>query len=199
MMATMSFGQRVYTKQFADKGLVHKAAQWCSQGEWKNGFTKAEPDEMVNLTEFYLQYNKRPELWKALFNWLETTDLLTIKAGKHLIPGTNLVASVEDSENGELAKRKTESHNFNIDFMYVVKGKEGFRRLDHKSSTMTSKYKYDVNRYDYDAEKAEVLESTPGRFMIMFPDDWHIAKVKTQEADQKIRVIVVKMPYVLGK
>lgn len=184
----------IYTKQFSDAKLVKKAGKWANRGKWKNGFTKGEPDKSVNITEFYVQYNKQPEAWKALFNWLETTDLLTIPAGKHNIKGTELVASVEDSHNDELAKRKSESHRCNIDFMFVVKGTEGFLRLDHTTSTENTAYKYDVVRYAYDADKAEYIESTPGRFIIMFPDDWHVAKVKTQKDDQNIRVIVVKMP-----
>lgn len=184
----------IYTKRFADTKLVKKAEKWAKKGKWKNGFTKAMPDESVNLTEFYVQYNKQTEAWKALFKWLETTDLLTIPAGKHTIGGTELVASVEDSHNDPLEKRKSESHRANIDFMFVVKGTEGFLRLDHTTSTESTEYKYDVVRYAYDAERAEYIESTPGRFIIMFPDDWHVAKVLTKKDDQNIRVIVVKMP-----
>ena len=192
---TAAGAQEIYTAQFSDSALVRKAQAWAESGQWKNGFTKAEPDKSVNLTDFYIQYNREPETWKALFCWLEKTDLLAIPAGKHLIEGTDLIVSVEDSENSALEKRKTESHKYNCDFMFVVKGTEGFRLLDHNSSTLKTKYTYDVVRYDYDPAKAKTVESTPGRFLIMFPEDWHIAKVKTSKPDQKIRVIVVKMPY----
>lgn len=184
----------IYTKQFSDAKLVKKAEKWAKKGKWKNGFTKGEPDVMVNLTEFYLQYTKNKAVWKQLFNWLETTDLLTIPAGKHNIEGSNLIASVEDSHNDPLEKRKSESHRKNIDFMFVVRGIEGFLRLDHNTSTENTEYKPDVVRYAYDKDMAEYIESTPGHFIIMFPDDWHVAKVKTGRDDQNIRVIVVKMP-----
>lgn len=184
----------VYTKQFGDAKLVKKAAKWAKQGKWKNGFTKAEPDNMVNLTEFYLQYTKNPEVWKQLFKWLQDTDLLAIPAGKHKIEGSPLTASVEDSYNEDVSKRKSESHRKNIDFMFVVKGTEGFLRLDHKTSKENTEYKPDVVRYAYDINKAEFIESTPGRFLIFFPDDWHVAKVLTKKDDQNLRVIVVKMP-----
>lgn len=184
----------VYTKQFSDIKLIKKAEKWAKKGKWKNGFTKGEPDDMVNITEFYLQYTKNEAVWKQLFNWLETTDLLSIPAGKHNIEGSSLIASVEDSHNDELEKRKSESHMKNIDFMFVVRGTEGFLRLDHKTSKPNTEYKPDVIRYAYDADRAQYIESTPGRFIIMFPDDWHVAKVKTQKEDQDIRVIVVKMP-----
>lgn len=194
---TCSAQDAVYTRQFDDAGLVQRGALWTESGVWKNGFTKGEPDDMVNTTEFFIQYNRRPELWKAMFNWLEQTDLLSIPAGKHNIEGTTLVASVEDSNNEELEKRKSESHFFNIDFMFVVKGTEGFLLLDHNSSQPNTTYKTDVVRYKYQQEKSKFIESTPGRFMIMFPDDWHVAKVKTTKDDQSIRVIVVKMPYII--
>lgn len=185
----------VYTKIYKDKRLNKKARKWVESGAWRNGFTKASPDDMVNLTDFYLQYNANPEPWMILFKWLQETDLLTISGGKHKIPGSELVASVEDSENEVLEKRKSESHKRNVDFMYVVSGTEGFLRLDHNTSTVSVPYKPDVMRYDYDVEKAERIESKPGRFIIMFPDDWHVAKVKTGLDNQRIRVIVVKMPY----
>ncbi|MBQ4029493.1 MAG: YhcH/YjgK/YiaL family protein, partial [Prevotella sp.] len=38
--------------------------------------------------------------------------------------------------------------------------------------------------------------STPGKFLIFFPSDWHIAKIATNKKDQNIRVIVVKVDYV---
>lgn len=186
--------EAVYTNVCRDSRLAREAAAWAEAGEWRAGFTKASPDESVNLVEFYTQYRRNPEAWQALFRWLQETDLLAIPAGRHLIPGTTLIASVEDSENGPLAQRKSESHRFNIDFMYVVKGTEGFRLLDHKTSRANTKYKYDVLRYDYLSERCKKIESTPGRFLIMFPCDWHIAKVQTSLADQRLRVIVVKMP-----
>ena len=31
----------------------------------------------------------------------------------------------------------------------------------------------------------------------MFPCDWHIAKVKTAEQSQKLRVLVIKVDYIL--
>lgn len=186
--------QGYYTKHYQDKALVKKAKKWAKNGEWRNGFTKADPAAMVNLTDFYVQYNKNPELWSALFRWFQETDLLTIPKGKTPIPGTPLVASVEDSFNEPLEKRATESHYKNIDVMYVVKGIEGFCRLDHLTSKPNTPYKPDVIRYSYEREKLDFFESVPGTFCIFFPDDWHIAKVATKREDQNIRVIVVKMP-----
>ena len=174
------------------------ARAWVSSGAWRNGFMDAKPDKTVNIDEFYRQYHKNPNQWHALFKWLASTDLLAIPAGKHPIPGSTLVASVEDSKNEPLEKRNTESHRKKIDFQYVVKGTEGFALLDHASSVVTMEYneKKDLIRYDYQKEKTNFFPSAPGRFLIFFPTDWHIAKIETKKKDQNIRVIVVKVDYI---
>lgn len=173
-----------------------KSAAWVAKGEWKNGF-EGMPDETVNLQEFHSQYHKNKAEWDAAFKWLADTDLLSIPKGKLMIPGTNIRVSVEDSQNEPLEKRRTESHRKKIDFMYVVKGTEGFYLLDHSSSAPNCQYDEgrDVIRYDYDRQKSHYFTSTPGRFILCFPSDWHIAKVATPLADQTIRVVVLKIDY----
>lgn len=172
--------------------------QWIKMGEWHNGFNKANPHKTLNINEFYTQYQKNTNQWNTLFQWLRDTDLEAIPKGKHPIPNSTLVASVEDSENSPLDKRNTESHKKKIDFMVVVKGTEGFALLDHASSTISVPYddKKDVMRYQYDKNKTHFFHVKSGQFVIFFPSDWHIAKVQTKKKDQKIRVIVVKMDYV---
>ena len=195
MMAVAVSAQGVYTKSVSKKELK-TAAKWVKKGEWRNGFVAASPHESANLAEFCSQYQKNKAQWDAMFEWLAKTDLLAIPKGKHPIEGTGLVASVEDSENQELSKRQSESHYKHIDFQYVVKGTERFGIIEHETSKENCKYKPDVMHYDYDQSLARFYDSTPGRFFLFFPDDWHIAKVKTDKEDQNIRVIVFKLDYV---
>lgn len=196
VFALTSNAQDCYTKQFDDAKLVKKAQKWSDKGKWKNGFDKATPHESVNLADFYTQYQRNPEQWKALFKWLATTDLLALPKGKHPIEGTTLVASVEDSKNGPLEKRQSESHYHHIDFQYVVKGIERFGIIEHNSSKPNCKYKPDVIHYDYDKEKLRVYDSTTDKFFLFFPSDWHIAKINNDTDNQDIRVIVVKLDYI---
>ena len=185
-----------YTQYYGDKPeLIKEAKAWAESGIWRNGFDKAKPHSSVNLVDFYLQYQKNPQQWQALFDYLAKTDLLSIPKGKHKIPGSDLVVSVEDSRNEPLEKRRSESHNKHIDFQYVVKGTERFGVIDHYSSTPNCKYRPDVIHYDYDRRKARFYDSNSGEFFIFFPRDWHIAKVATDGGDQTIRVIVIKVDY----
>lgn len=186
----------IYTKDYSNNPKLIKAAQkWYKKGKWRNGFKKADAHSSVNLVEFYLQYQKNPEQWKALFDFIAKTDLLTIPKGKHPIPGSNLTVSVEDSKNDPLKKRGSESHYHHIDFQYVVKGVERFGIIDHLTSKPNCKYRPDVIHYDYDKARARFYDSTPDKFFIFFPDDWHIAKIANDSDNQDIRVIVIKVDY----
>lgn len=195
LISFTAYGQGVYTRECNDKALQKKAAKWVKKGKWRNGFTAAAPHETVNTVEFYEQYAKNTDQWEAMFRWLASTDLLAIPAGKHPIEGTELVASVEDSENGELAKRRSESHYHHVDFQYVVKGTERFGIIDHNTSEPNTKYRPDVIHYKYDLDKTRFYDSATDKFFVFFPSDWHIAKIKTDGDSQKIRVIVVKLDY----
>lgn len=188
--------QGLYTREYHDKALVKKAQKWVKKGLWRQGFDKADAHESVNAVEFYRQYQKNPEQWQAMFRWLQETDVTAIAKGKHPIPGTKLVASVEDSQNGPLEKRQSESHFYHIDFQWVVKGTERFGIIDHLTSKPNCAWKEDVVHYDYIREKARFIDSVPGEFFIFFPGDWHIAKVANDTDDQTIRVIVVKVDYI---
>lgn len=190
---------QTYTNQYP-KALEKTAAKWAKQGDWKGAFTKATPAPTVNLTEFCIQYNRNPKQWDALFEWLQNNDLKALKPGRIPIGDTGLMASVEDGQNwcseDDLKNGKgSESHREKIDFMFVVDGSEGFALLDHDSSTPLGDYKPDVEHYKFEADRLKRFESVPGTFNIMFPCDWHVAKVQTGKDDEHVKVIVVKMNY----
>ena len=170
---------------------------WMLSKSWSNGF-KALPECCTNLHEFYGQYHKNQAQWDAMFKWLATHDLTTIPAGRHNIEGSSLVASVEDSQNDPLEKRVAESHFHHIDFQFVVKGCERFGLPDHESTYALRPYnkKGDFQAYSFEKDKVRFIDSTPNRFFLFFPNDWHIAKAATDEGSQDIRVIVIKLDYV---
>lgn len=173
------------------------AKQWIKSGVWRNGFTKAKPDKTVNAVDFQRQYEKNTAQWKAMFEWLQKTDLLALSPGKHDIPGTSLSASVQDDTNKPIEKVGSESHRKKIDFQWVVSGTEGFAVIDHDTSKPNCEYneKKDVIHYDY--VKAKKFTNKLGHFNIFFPGDWHIAKIQTGKAtaSSKFRVIVIKVDY----
>lgn len=63
-----------YTQYYGDKPeLIKEAKAWAESGIWRNGFDKAKPHSSVNLVDFYLQYQKNPQQWQALFDYLAKT------------------------------------------------------------------------------------------------------------------------------
>ncbi len=192
---------QTYTNEYPGN-MQKMAAKWVKKGEWRNGFTKASPAPTVNLAEFYIQYHRNPGQWQALFRWLQQTDLMALPAGRVPIPGTQLTVSVEDGDNwcsqDDLRNGKgSESHRQKIDVMYVVRGYEGFCLLDHDTSRPQADYKPDRLEYFFQYDRLKQFENIPGTFNIMFPCDWHVAKVKTGHESQNLRVLVIKMDYAL--
>lgn len=185
-----------YTRYFADKQLCADAKAWVDGGAWRNGFTKASPFKDVNCADWYTQYQKNRKQWDAAFKWLAEHDLLAVAKGKHPIEGTDLVVSVEDSENRPIEKQRSESHYTKIDLQYCVKGTERFAVLDHVTSKPNCEWRPDVIHYDYDVTKTRFYDSTPDVFYLFFPGDWHIAKLNNDTQDQIIRVIVIKIDYI---
>lgn len=195
ILLTVMGSMNTYARGGKKANAYTDALNWTMLRSWSNGF-KALPDVCTNLVEFKTQYEKNKAQWDAAFKWLATHDLLTIEKGRHKIEGTDLVASVEDSKNDPLAKRGTESHYYHIDLQYVVKGNERFGLLDHATSKPNREWKPDIITYDYQVDKTMFVDSTPERFFLFFPCDWHIAKIETDKPDQTIRVIVIKLDYV---
>lgn len=195
-LTSMAQSECCYTTVYPEGELKADATEWTfTNKKWQGKFNKAVAHKSVNPVDFYLQYQKNPK-WRILFDWLQKTDMLAIPAGKHTIEGTDIVVSVEDSENGPLEKRRSESHYTKIDFQWVVKGVERFGILDHNTSTPNSKYRPDVIHYDYDKSRTLFYDSNPSEFFIFFPGDWHIAKINNDTDNQTIRVIVAKMDYI---
>ena len=81
LISVAASAQGYYTEYNADKALAQKAEAWMQSGVWREGFTAAAPHSSVNAVEFYKQYQKNPDQWKALFKWLATTDLLCSHQG----------------------------------------------------------------------------------------------------------------------
>ena len=194
LTATAQATDGVYTTVYDDSQTADAQA-WIDAGTWRNGFT-ANAHPSVNAVEFRTQYERNQQQWDAMFQWLATHDLTTIEHGKYPIEGTTLTVSVEDSSNQPITKRRSESHYHHIDFQFVVKGTERFAILDHNTSSPNTEYQPDVIRYAYDADRLWLIDSEPDKFLIFFPCDWHIAKLATDNDDQTIRVIVVKLDYI---
>ena len=198
-LTPLTLSAQTYTNVYP-KSVSKAAHNWVKKGEWRKGFDKASPAPTVNETEFCIQYSRNAQQWDAVFNWLQTTDLIAIEPGRVPVGNSGLTASVEEGDNwcseDDLQNGKgSESHRAKIDFMIVVKGTEGFARLDHETSKPNCDYTPDVLHYNFDKQKLERFESIPGTFNVMFPCDWHIAKVRTSKADQTVKVIVIKIDY----
>jgi YhcH/YjgK/YiaL family protein len=132
--------------------------------------------------------NLNPRFEKA-FEFIQTADLENLPAGKHMIEGDDIYASV--SEYKTKTEGYLEAHVKYIDIQIITRGTEqiGFFGLTDQ-----------VVQDDYDEEKdiafyfgdCEHLILQPGLFAIFFPKDLHKPGISVY-APVEVKKIVVKV------
>lgn len=159
------------------KKLTKAETDWFNKMEWKQGIA-ANPDLEVDIASFVSHYKKHPERWKIVFDFIKNHDLATMNSGKQDL-GDGVTVSVQDyiskSPDGEIL----EGHRKNIDFQYVVSGKEleGYAKISDTISTIDP-YSETKDVAHYKVHTITYHVAQPDRFAIYFPDDLHITNIQ---------------------
>ena len=64
--------------------------EWFDHGDWNEGL-QINIHPSVDVSEFYRQYHKRPDLWKAAFEYLKK-DLTSAETGKCVLKENEAIA-----------------------------------------------------------------------------------------------------------
>lgn len=135
------------------------------------------------------QYTTLHKSFAKAFEYLKTTDFSTIEAGKYVIDGDNIYASVSEyttKEKGEL-----EGHELYIDIQYIVKGCEiiGYAERTNQESSVAYNPTKDIEFFkgDYAPIKIEA-----GQFVVLFPNDLHLPCLSCN-APTNVKKVVVKV------
>jgi len=124
------------------------------------------------------------------FQFLQNTDLSSLKAGRIELDGANLFALVQEYTTRTLEESVWEAHRNYIDIQYMVSGVEkmGFANLEEM----------DLGGYiperDFQALNGrgnEVTVST-GAFAIFFPEDGHMPGLRVDQP-AAVKKVVLKL------
>lgn len=113
-------------------------------------------------------------LFARAFEFLRSSDLLTLAPGRHVIDGENLFAIIEHCAGRTRAEAKLECHRRYIDIQLVLEGVDemGWRPVAECVDPSTEYSEVRDIRFFNDAPSSWV--STPaGSFCIFFPEDAH--------------------------
>jgi biofilm protein TabA len=145
-----------------------------------------------NITNASVYHNVHP-LFKQAFDYIHSTDLLTIEVGKYQIAeGLTAIFSDKMGVSVEASSAEFECHDRNIDIQLCIRGNE---KIGWKPrNTCTSQ------KGDYNAEKDVLFyedapdmffQLTDHQFVIFFPHDVHAPMINVD--DRNIRKLVIKV------
>ena len=123
-------------------------------------------------------YENISERINKSFEYIRTTDLKNLPAGRYPIDGENIFALVSEYQTKSESEGKLEAHRKYIDVQYVISGEElmGYAPLGNQQILETYKEENDIEFYTGDKSFTKVSE---GMFAIFFPEDVHMPGIST--------------------
>ena len=141
-----------------------------------------------------LKHSKRIEslhpLFKTLFDYVKSHDLLRAELGRIEIDGDNLFINNTAAEGVSADKQPLEAHRTYIDVHILLEGEEriGWKSIDDVQNE-TKPYDADTDCALYAEPASTYIDLRPGEFLIVYPEDPHAPLI----GDGKIRKLIGKV------
>lgn len=124
------------------------------------------------------------------FEFLRTADLLALAPGRHELDGARVFALVSDYETKAESASVWEAHRRHVDVQYVPSGVE---RCGVAPLTQLTPHPYDEEKdVLFATGVGEFVTLSPGRFIVLFPQDGHMPGVSVS-GPTFVRKVVVKV------
>jgi len=163
---------------------------WFHEAKWLSG-SPIKAHGGTDVDSLYIQYHARPDLWKAVFEFLKK-DLKSLEVGKYPIVGDEAFAMVMEYETKKPEDAKWEAHRKYIDLQYVIEGEEkmGILPLGHAASPLD--YNEEKDLIFFGDNNGEFFQATPENFFLFFPTDVHRPSILI-EKPETVKKLVVKI------
>lgn len=140
------------------------------------------------LSNSHLYSDITPRL-KTAFDYLTSTDLAKLPAGRIELDGNRLYVLVQEYTTKPLVEGKWEAHRRYLDVQYMLSGSE---RIDFALlNTMKLGEYFPEKDFQAMSGSGSTLNLTAGSFAVFFPQDAHMPGL-TIEAPTKVKKVVVK-------
>ncbi len=136
-----------------------------------------------------LYYALCPRFERA-FDYIASTDLAALEAGRHTIDGDDIFVNVIECDLKKPEDAKLEIHDKYIDIQVVVSGLESFgwsERADVRRPLGDFDAEKDIRFFDDTPQTYYTLR--PGQFTILMPDDAHAPMV----GEGRVKKLIVKV------
>lgn len=139
------------------------------------------------------RYTALHPLFARAFDYLRSTNLQAIEAGRFNLDGENLIAIFSKGQGKERSNAKLECHRRYIDIQYIISGTDemGWKPL-HACQQPVSAFNGDKDIQFFN-DSVECWVATPtGSFTLFYPSDAHAPLVSSGEIHKVVLKIAVK-------
>lgn len=142
--------------------------------------------------EFAGKYSALGSRFSRLFEYLGKNDLAAMPAGEHVIDGDELFMTIKDYATRDPSAGNWETHRRYIDMQYLLRGRERMGIRTAFDLTVRVPYDSGLDRvfYSRDTGADNFLTLTGGMFVILFPQDAHLASLTDGEVSQNRKAII---------
>jgi YhcH/YjgK/YiaL family protein len=126
------------------------------------------------------------------FEWLQSTELNNLTAGKYSIEDENVFAIVQEYKTLDAADEQMEAHKKYIDVQYMISGEEMVGLSLLNDQTISKEYDAEADFFLVSGSPSFFATLSEGNFMIFFPTDLHIPCIKINEP-APVKKVVVKV------
>lgn len=124
------------------------------------------------------------------FEYIKSTDLKTLPAGKYPIDGENIFALVSEYKTKSEQEGKLEAHKKYIDVQYVISGEELMGYVPLGQQQILEPYREENDIVFFRGYKS-FTKVSEGMFAIFFPEDVHMPGIKIGESSP-VKKLVIK-------
>jgi len=125
------------------------------------------------------------------FEYIKSTDLKTLPAGKYTIDGENIFALVSEYKTKSEQEGKLEAHKKYIDVQYVISGEELMGYAPFGGQRILDQYKEENDIVFFTGDKS-FTKVSEGMFAIFFPEDVHMPGISTGKISD-VKKLVIKV------
>jgi YhcH/YjgK/YiaL family protein len=148
------------------------------------------PDNSIDIEEFYRQYLLNPGRWDRAISFLKETDLSALEQGRYELEGAELFAIINEYTTRNDEDTRLEAHRKYADIQYIIKGKEMIGFCSLSGTTVTVPYDEEKDIFFLESDDQRILQATPDRYFIFFPDDVHRPSIKAGETEIVKKAVV---------
>ena len=139
---------------------------WFSSAAWSEGVA-VSAHSSVDVDTFYKQYHAKPELWKAVFEFMKQ-DLAAMEVGKYQLIEGEAFAMISEYDTKEPENAKWEAHKKYIDLQYVINGEEQMGILPLADAKNALEYNDQKDLIFYGDNDGVLHLATPESFFLFF-------------------------------